>query len=305
MLDIAALSVAERIVYRSPMEVRRAEGQRLPDFIIIGAAKAGTTTLHNWLSTQPEVFTSQPKEPRYFSHERYWSQGITWYSELFKGVVEGQLSGEASTSYTSPELAPLVASRIFEALPHVRLVYLVRHPIERLRSHYRHNVRRGLESLPLKDAVRQADNRYVGRSLYHTCLAPYIESFPKEQICVVRFEDLVSPASPAWSAVLRHLGLSDRQSPATAHNVTAEEPHVTPVLRWLRDSGLLDRLPSPPAVVKRVALPLLLLRPHTSGYSKRLREAEAAVPDDVAERIWREADLLEAWLGRDEPLWQR
>ena len=76
-------------------------------------------------------------------------------------------------------------------LPAARLVYLLRHPVERLRSQYRHNWRRAVETEAFLKAVQRPGNPYGGRSLYASRLQPYIHRFPRDQICVVRFEDLI------------------------------------------------------------------------------------------------------------------
>ncbi len=120
---------------------------RLPDFIVIGAAKSGTTTLHEWLHRQPEVYCSVLKEPRFFSRD--WGKGIDWYAGLFAGAATDQLIGEASTNYTDTNFSELAAERMSATIPCARLVYLLRHPVERLRSQYGHNWRRAAETAPL------------------------------------------------------------------------------------------------------------------------------------------------------------
>ncbi len=73
---------------------------RLPDFIIIGAMKSATTTLHGLLASQPGVFMSTPKEPCFFSDDEVWARGVGWYASLFEAAPAGALLGESSTHYT-------------------------------------------------------------------------------------------------------------------------------------------------------------------------------------------------------------
>ncbi len=180
------------------------------DFIIIGSMKAATTTLHKWLGAQPEIHMASVKEPSFFSYAQNWSQGYGWYEQMFAGAAPGQLLGEASTSYTFPDFGDLAATRIAENHPDVRLIFLVRHPLDRLRSHYRHEVQRGREKRPLSEAVSDSDNEYVRRSCYYSTLSPYISRFTEDQIKVVTTETLIDPDSTGWQSILSYLDLPDR-----------------------------------------------------------------------------------------------
>jgi hypothetical protein len=272
-------------------------GPRLPDFVIIGAGKSGTTTLHHWLLQQPEIFSCSLKEPRFFSRD--WDKGLPWYTALFAEGGEDQLAGEASTNYTDVEYSEVAAERMAATVPGARLIYLLRHPVERLRSQYRHNWRRAVESDPLADAVVRPDNPYVGRSLYHQRLAPYVERFPRQQICVVRFEDLVASSQPAWTEVLEHLGLEERPAPGDAHNVTADLPWVSAGLRRLEKGGWLDHLPPVPDALRRRAIRAL------RGVGRRPpAQASGELPAAVVRELWTDIERLEEWLGRGR-LWER
>lgn len=271
---------------------------RLPDFVIIGAAKSGTTTLHQWLGGQPEISATELKEPRFFSRD--WGNGLEWYRSLFAGAAADQLVGEASTNYTDQRYCEVAARRMAATIPRARLIYVVRHPVERLRSQYRHNWRRAAESAPLLEAIRRADNPYVSRSLYFSRLSPYLERFPTAQICVVRFEDLVDDtAVPAWPAVLAHLGLDDRPRPSGAHNVTDLQPQVNPALRRLARSRWLRRLPTPPPAATRLAKQAL-----RRSVRRAPADIEVEIPPVILDQLWADTARLETWLGAG-PLWKR
>ncbi len=264
---------------------------------MIGAAKSGTTTLYQWLVQQPEVFAGPLKEPRFFSRD--WHLGLHWYAGLFAGATPNELVGDASTSYTDVHYSAVAAERLARLIPEARILYVVRHPVDRLCSQYRHNWRRAAESASFAKALERPGNPYLGRSLYHSRLLPYIERFSRHQICVVRFEDLVYAPHSAWNTVLSHLGLPLRASPGDAHNVTDAQPQISPVLRRLDQSDWLDRLPRPPMTIRK---------PIKSILARVTRRTPATtvldVPIWVLDQLWTDVRRLEAWLGTDL-LWER
>lgn len=279
--------------------------QALPDFIVIGTMKSATSTLYWWLAGQPECFLAFPKETDFFSDDRRWKRGPSWYARQFDDAGDAELLGEASVSYTAPAACGKAADRMVGLVPGVRLVCVIREPLERLRSHYRHEVQRNREERPLREAVSEVGNDYVGRSLYFTCLEPYLNAFPRGQVCIVRFEDLVEPPHSGWTEVLRHVGIADRPAPGEAYNRAGDHDQWTPAMRFLKDRGLLrfshvTRLPRP---IRRIGRRVLM----RSGpsFESRLEESRSEVPDAVAATIWEDLSRLETWLGRDEPFWPR
>jgi hypothetical protein len=275
------------------------ERGRLPDVVIIGAMKSATTTLYQWLDDQPEVFMAHPKEMRFFTD--LWSNGLDWYRDKFAEAQPGQLLGEATQNYTNPRLAPEAAERMARTIPGARLVYIVRHPEERLRSHYRHEVQRARERRPLVEALREPGNLYAAQSSYYTCLRPYIERFPRERISVVRFEDLTRPPAPAWTALLRSLSLAERPLPEGARNVGSQNAQWTRAMAWAKRRRLItlrqvSKLPSP---VRRVGR--LLLARGNRAYERRLAASRVPIPEGLLAPMWEDVARLEAWLGTE--LW--
>lgn len=279
------------------------EPLRLPDFLVIGAMKSGTTSLFRWLDEQPECTLPRAKEAHFFSHDDVWARGLEWYASLFAHAPPDRLTGEASPSYTHPVRGAVAAERIASVLPDVRLVFVARNPVERLRSHYRHQVQRGRERRPFLEAVAAEGNSYVARSCYHACLGAYLERFPREQICIVRFEDVVEEGAPGWRTVLGHLGLSPRALPAAAHNVTAAKARFTRPLLWLWQRGMVQRASALPRPVRRLGRALLLRR--DAAYESRLVESTAPLPPEVTAPVWEDAARLERLLDRHEPLWPK
>ena len=283
------------------MNVKEGDVQlRFPDFIVIGAAKSGTTTLHAWLKQQPEVFMCR-KEPKFFADR--WDLGPEWYAHRFDDAARDALAGEISPQYTAPEYADIAAPRMADLVPDARLIYLLRHPIDRLLSHYRFRARQARVGESFDTIVAEPHNFLVEGSRYFARLSPYIDAFPREQIRVVRFEDLVATGGDGWDRVLDHLGLPSRPAPSDARNVTDDVAHVAPSVRRLGAARRRLHLPSPPRsavrATRRVAQVL------GRDYRDPFEGGTPTVPGGVASAIWGDIERLEAWLGLDAPLWQR
>ena len=273
----------------------------LPDFVIVGAMKSATTSLYSWLRDQPDVFMAHPKETNFFSRAKDWGRGIQWYEAQFAGALPGQLKGEASVDYSSPERSTVAAQRMSSIVPYAKLVYVIRHPIDRLRSHYRHEVQRGRERRSLIEALEEPDNPYVGNSLYYRCLLPYVERFPRDQILVVRFDDLIRDGDQGWRNVLAFLGLPDRNVLRVARNVTREKTQYTAAVGVLKRMHLLryhSRFPTP---IRKIGK--LVFTRGGEGFQARLDESLVGIPQGITGPIWNDLASLENWLGVADPLW--
>jgi len=124
----------------------------LPNFIIIGAQKCGTTSLHHYLDQHDEIVMSKVKELNFFNEELNWSKGLKWYEAHFQG--EGKMRGEASPHYTNYPMSPGVAKRMKEIVPDAKIIYLVRDPVERLISAYLDDVKGYLESRDIGEVFK-------------------------------------------------------------------------------------------------------------------------------------------------------
>jgi len=159
---------------------------QLPNLIIVGAMKCGTTSLHYYLSLHPDIRMSREKEIEFFIEERRWNRGPAWYARQFD--ARGRVRGESSPNYTATRRFPGVAGRIRDIVPDARLIFMVRDPIERLVSHWVHNFTHGRERRSFVEIL--ADDRYLERSMYAVQLEPYLERFPREQILIIEMEHL-------------------------------------------------------------------------------------------------------------------
>jgi hypothetical protein len=160
------------------------------NFLIIGSAKSATTSLSNGLALHPDICFSLPKEPQFFS-KTDWRHQIPEYHALF--TSKAKLYGEGSTNYTKfPSFNKQIYADIFEYNPKMKLIYIMRHPIDRIVSHYTHTYNRGYE--PLKDINKAItlNEHYINTSKYATQIEPYIEQFGRAQILLLFFEDFVN-----------------------------------------------------------------------------------------------------------------
>jgi hypothetical protein len=182
-------------------------GMRYPDFLVIGAMKSGTTSLYHYLRSHPEVYLPELKEVDFFTAEMNWDKGWKWYAKQFADApAAARAIGEASTSYTKYPRFDGIPERIARYLPDARLIYVVRHPIDRMRSHYQHNVALGEERAPIDVALLE-NPIYLECSSYALQLERYLEHFPCERILVFPSEDLRHERAATVGRVLEFLGV--------------------------------------------------------------------------------------------------
>jgi hypothetical protein len=188
----------------------------LPNFLVIGAMKAGTTSLHGYLRRHPQVFMSRKKEPDFFvSREDAgpWDGDLPRYEELFADAGSALAVGEASITYTLYPRFEGVPARIAQVLPDVRLIYLVRHPIDRMVSHLWQEIRSGRESERSIDKALLANPSYVDASRYAMQIEQYLELFPLERILVVKSEDLRSKRDQTLGRIFAFVGVDPGRMP--------------------------------------------------------------------------------------------
>jgi Sulfotransferase domain len=210
---------------------------RLPTFIVIGAMKTGTTSLFHYLRAHPQVFMSPLKEVDFFIEEGNWFRGLDWYRKQFAGAGDDAIAvGEASTAYTKVPEFMGVPDRIADCIPDTRLIYLIRDPIDRIRSHYQHRALIGAERSPFDDAVIN-DPRYVDCSRYALQIDQYLDRFPRERILIVTSEALRSDRAPTMRQVYRFLGVDEAfvsESFDREFYRTEERASYPPFVWWIR-----------------------------------------------------------------------
>mgnify|MGYP006290587211 CR=1 FL=1 len=279
-----------------------AEG-RLPTFIIIGAMKAGTTSLYRYLEVHPQITMSRRKEINFFVAEKSWNKGARWYKRQFTGP--GPCFGEASPNYTKYPAFKGVPSRMHEVVPQVRLIYVVRDPLQRIVSHYKHNVDAGRELRPLVDAIRGGrENHYIQTGLYYTQVRQFLERFDEEQLLIVSLESLRRRPREVLARVVEHVGanpvfrfpLSTFRSYGTSREKVRPNPLGRLVIRFSRGlyRGILRLTP------QVVGTPLQGFS-HL-GFPVEVRERLEELFSPEIEALKELAgESLEGWLSKEHP----
>jgi len=207
----------------------------LPDFLIIGAARSGTTSLYQYLAQHPSVIPGVGKEIYFF--DKKFDKGINWYKSFFptklsKSRLENKQNRKCLTGEATPRYLhyPHVPKRVFNLIPNVKLIVLLRNPIDRAYSHYQMEVSSGNEELSFEDAIEQEEKRilddmrkmendenfysvyfyrkaYLTRGIYVDQLKRWFKFFSKEQFLILKSEDLYSNPSKIYQQALDFLGL--------------------------------------------------------------------------------------------------
>ena len=174
--------------------VMGSDGQpgRLPDFLVVGTMKGGTTTLWEYLARHPDVFVPAKKELDYFLSEDGWNgHTLEWYRSQFAAADPSQVVGEVSPNYAKHPAIPGVPARIHRLLPDARLVYILRHPVDRMCSHWIHFLDSGAETRRLEPSLLDQD-RYLDVSRYAAQLDQFLAYFARDRILVLLSEALRS-----------------------------------------------------------------------------------------------------------------
>jgi hypothetical protein len=274
----------------------------LPNFIIGGAQKAGTTSLHWRLKSHPDVFIPDlPQEIHFFDDDLNFARGIGWYEELFSGWSGQPCVGQTSPRYLYDPQAP---ARIQAALPDVKLVFTLRNPVERAYSQYWHSVKVGFETLSFEAALEREPERiatgfearrdfsYVDRGRYAEQLLRYLERFPRERILVLTGGER---AETADARCAEFLGIDASRFPPRRESARESNAARLPRLRFVQrlTRHIRDRFPHAVAAVDRLNLRNAPYPPMAPATRTRLVESFAP-----------EIERLERILGTDLSHWR-
>ena len=293
----------------------------MPNFIVIGAAKAGTTSLHHILAQHPDVYMCPVKGPRFFEfdggppdyrgpYDDFVTSSSVYdlsaYETLFAGVTHEHAIGEVSPSYLAFEGVP---DRIRRHVPDARLIAILRNPADRAYSHYMMKFRDGVETVSFEEALRLEPQRirdhwrvgrYFQQGLYYEQLRRYYDRFPTEQIRVYLYEDFRNDALSVVQDMFRFLGVDATFVPdiSQQHNVSGAVRN--PFLRtlWNRSRGLRRRI--------RWLLPASV---RDRAYRHLTRDLvkvplSAELRAQLLQRYERDMENLERLLQRDLSIWR-
>ena len=267
----------------------------LPDFIIIGAMKCATSTLHLQLALQPGFFMSEPKEPNFFSNDEIYARGMDWYRGLFANAPAGSLCGESSTHYTKLPTYPRTVERMMTHVPGAKLIYVMRHPIDRLVSQYIHEWTQRVISVPIDDALDRHPE-LIDYSRYAMQLNPFVDAYGRDRILPVFFDRLNRQPQAELERVFRFLGC-----PGTPSWSDEEEPQNVSSER-IRRSFLRDAvLNFPPARWARRTFVPQPVRDRIKGWwtMKQRPELSAANAARLERLFDEDLAVVGGWLGID------
>ena len=277
---------------------------KLPDFLVIGAMKCGTTTLFRDLESHPRVFMPHEKEPHALvTDEVLTDAGLARYAALFKPAREDQLAGEASTGYTKLPWETGATERARRVLrPDLKLIYILRDPIDRIISHHFHQYAAGRTGWDIAKTIA-ADARLIDYSRYAMQLEPWLEAYGPAQVRVVRFEDYITRRASAAGEIFAWMGLDPAEASldASATHNRGDTKLVAGPFRAILKSEAYQRYARraiPPAL-KRAAQRVLFRRaPERPGPPSP--ELAMRLLDELAPDLARLSELL----GLDKPMWE-
>jgi hypothetical protein len=276
----------------------------LPNLLIIGAQKCGTTSLHAYLCLHPDVDMAAEKELDFFLADRAWRNGPGWYAARFRDAAA--VRGEASPNYTAWPIWDGVPERAASLVPGARLVYLVRDPIERIESHYLQRRLQDGERGDIEAVLGDLDdphNLFVARSRYATQLTRWLAHFPQEQVLVLSAEELRDRRRETVRAVLAHVGLDDRIDAAlldAEHHRSDDKAELARPAARLRASAAGRVIEAVPA---RLRAPVTRRLRSALSHPVGRQEPAPALRERLAELLAPEAERLRALTGRRFEEW--
>ncbi len=266
-----------------------------PDFIIIGAMKSATSTLHTQLALQDGVFMSTPKEPNYFSDDIEYARGERWYQSLFSNAKPLDTCGESSTHYTKLPDYPLTVERMARQLKNPKFIYVMRHPIDRLVSHYIHQWSQNKFKCDINQAIDQYEE-LTAYGCYARQLEPYFKQFGCDSVLPIFNEAIRLNPQNELQRVANFIGVDGPvawQDDLAAQNVSGDRVRAFRGYSWLVESSVmtfLRRLLVPQYFRDRVKQSLMMKeRPVISN--AQLERLVAVFDEDLR--------VLGGWLGVD------
>lgn len=276
----------------------------LPQFLVIGGMKCGSTSLDYYLKGHPQLFLPE-KEVDFFSC--HFDKGLPWYETLFRVAGnENKVLGETSVSYTKYPLHKDVPERIHATLPKdVKLIYVVRDPIDRILSHYMHSIYADGESRPIEQLFEETnfDNLYIEFSLYHKQLERYFKYFDLHQMEIIPSDELLNinhRISTLWN-IFKFLGVSGEFASPRFTEVkyqTKKKGKKTKLAKTIATLPFYGKIKNnSPEFIRDIYIKYFTKNISPPVLSERFKER-------LAEILKPDADRLRKISGKDFPLWK-
>jgi len=270
----------------------------LPNFLVIGAVRSGSTALASYLRKHPDVFMAERKEVEFFDVN--FDKGVEWYGQWFEDAGGAIAIGEASPSYMYDEEAP---ARIAEVVPSARLIAILRNPVDRAYSHYWRVRSRGREPLGFAEAIAAEPARlasgdpsirrrasYLDRGRYAAQLERVCVQVPRDHVRVIILEELTAEPEPIYEDLCRFLEIDPAFRPANLGQPAGRH-------KSYRSKAVIRLHRRVPVRVERAI--------------RRLNERQAPYPPldetsrrELMERFEPDNAAFESWLGREIPAWR-
>lgn len=268
---------------------------KLPDFIIIGAMKSATSTLQDQLIHQRDIYMCEPKEPNFFSDDEQYAKGMEWYLDLFDEFPDDALLGEASTHYTKLPTYPNTITRIKKHLSGTRFIYVMRHPIDRLVSHYIHEWSMGNYKCDINEAIIKYPE-LVDYGRYSMQLKPYLEAFGKDNVLPVFFNRLINDSQSELERICRFIGLTSKvnwQYALKAKNISNKRIRQFPFYKLIIESNLAKvlRRKLVPKKIRNYIKSKLRMQDRPVISKSNLSQLEGIFNEDL--------EIISKWLGID------
>jgi len=274
-----------------------AQVKKLPDFIICGAQKSGTTSLWYYLSQHPQIFIPEIKEVDYFSDN--FSKGLNWYTSFFSQAKQGQIVGEVSPGYMMH--SEIVAGRMHQLLPNIKLIFILRNPVDRAYSVFLFNIQRGKyvdhHKKTFEEILLEPRGKgYLSNGEYMRQIQQFLKYYNKKNMLFLIFEDFVKNLSREVEKIINFLGLEE-------FTFLSEVKNKTRVLRFNRISPIIGKftnylqfIPEPiKVIIRSLIYKAGNYSPLTEELRRQLIEYYKPHNDSLAEFLKRDLSIWNKW----------
>lgn len=270
---------------------------RLPDFLIVGAPKCGTTTMHEILKQHSQIFLPTEKEIHFFDNNKNFSKGINWYKNYFKNIPKDKIAGDITPSYMYYDYA---IKRIYDTFGrNVKIIFMLRNPVDRAFSEYSYNLSRGLikeknfeKAINLEVLNKDLppfERRYfsfISRGYYGQYIQNFLKYFPEENLHFILFEDeFLKDSQKCIKDLQEFLGIKYEKLNTDLKSNTGFVPHYPGINKLLFD-------PNPIRSVLKKMIPVYTLRKEIKHLVKEINSnkniKQSKLPKEVKDNLLKE-----------------